>query len=72
MVENVKGFCTELQFQPLVNWKLAADRQVHLPGTEASHKISRCISGATRLTRDGVVREVAKGSCVDRATPWTR
>src|SRR6266566_4209438 len=52
MIEEVECFNPELQPKPFAYRNLASNREIHLPGTKATHKVPRRVPSATsRCTR---------------------
>src|SRR5437762_11098780 len=51
VVEDIESLRAELQRQTLMDGKLPANRQIHLPGPETSNEVAWRGSGATRHER---------------------
>src|SRR5260370_32429187 len=50
MIQQIEDFCSELQFEQLVNWKIAVYCKVPLGGAETAESISAKISLPQRVS----------------------
>src|SRR5690242_5957647 len=53
MIEDVESLSSELELQPLTNWKLSPNGHIHLPCSEESQRIARNIPETGAYIHEG-------------------